>query len=91
MIWLGRIQLLVVENWGDESVPVTRPRLDWLNLTGFVYLRLSQSSNVSKCPNCLSFQTCKCSSACGKLSGSTAEVLSYDLCSRIALSTQGPR
>ena len=21
-----------MENWGDESVPVTRPRLDWLNL-----------------------------------------------------------
>ena len=66
-----------MENWGDESVPVTRPRLDWLNLTGFVYLRLSQSSNVSKRLNCLSFQTCKCSSACGKLSGGTAEVLSY--------------
>ena len=32
-----------MENWGDESVPVTRPRLDWLNLTGFVYLRLSQA------------------------------------------------
>ena len=25
-----------MENWGDESVPVTRPRLDWLKLTGFV-------------------------------------------------------
>ena len=60
-----------MENWGDESVLVTRHiyiyRLDWLNLTGFVYLRLSQSSNVSKRLNCLSFQTCKCSSACGKL------------------------
>ena len=66
-----------MENWGDESVPVTRPRLDWLNLTDFVYLRLSQSSNVSKRLNCLSFQTCKCSSACGKLSGGTADVLSY--------------
>ena len=69
-----------MENWGDESVPVTRQiddRLDWLNLTGFVYLRLSQSSNVSKRLNCLSFQTCKCSSDCGKLFGGTAEVLSY--------------
>ena len=70
-----------MENWGDESVPVTCPiiddRLDWFNLTGFVYLRLSQSSNVSKRLNCLSFQTCKCSSDCGKLSGGTAEELSY--------------
>ena len=81
MIWLGRIQLVENWVWGDESVPVTRPRfvdrLDWLNLTSFVYLRLSQSSNVSKRLNCLSFQTCKCSSDFGKLSGGTAEALSY--------------
>ena len=49
----------------------------WLNLTGFVYLRLSQSSNVSKRLNCLSFQTCKCSSDGCKLFGGTAEALSY--------------
>ena len=71
MIGLGRIQW--VENWGDQSV--TRPRFKIDDrFTGFVYLKLSQSSNVSKRVNCLSFQTCIASSAvpiCGKFSGGT--------------------
>ena len=74
-----------MENWGDESV--TRPRF-----TGFVYLKLSQSSNISKRVNCLYFQTCIASSAvpiCGTFSGGTVEAFVF--CSRITSSTQGPR
>ena len=62
-----------MENWGDQSV--TRPRFKIDDrFTGFVYLKLSQSSNVSKRVNCLSFQTCIASSAvpiCGTFSGGT--------------------
>ena len=78
-----------MENWGDESVPVTRPRLDWLNLTGFVYLRLSQSSNVSKRLKLLIFSNLQVQFSLWQIVRRHGRGIV--LCSRIASSTQGPR
>ena len=60
--------------------------------TGCLYVKLSQSSNVSKRVNCLSFQARIASSAvpiCSTFACGTVEALVF--CSRIASSTPGPR